>query len=531
MNEGTAQLIVLGLMGGIGLFVASWLFLKFLQSFLYICEPNQVLVFTGRSSRVEGRSRGYTVLKAGRRVRVPFIEQVQQLDMTAMTVDVRIQNAYSKGNIPLNVHAIANVKVATMEPALDNAIERFLGRERAEIQRVARETIEGALRGVLAKLTPEQVNEDRLKFVQVLSNDAEDDLARIGLQLDTLKIQSVTDEVNYLNSIGRARIAQALRDAEVAESDNKREADRQIAAFEAQGRVARETANAAIDSKRNDLRRIVAEFDARARAVEETTTAAETEARARAEVRLQEVRTELERLRLQADTVLPAEAARQAAELEAQAAAAPIAAQGRASAEALGAISEAWTEAGEAATDIFVVQQLEPLLKRVVDRLGEVELGHVNLVDSGDGTALGKLAAAQPAMVAEVLDAVGRAAGLDIRDILTRSAPAAPAGAARPRPAAPSTAPQSLRTTGTGTVIGGSSSTTSLGADEMAALRAQSARAAAAPQTSPLPRMTPAPGPAAEPAPRPVQELDDVEVVPVPRRTITDSNDQGGSRG
>lgn len=541
MNEDTARLIVLGLMGGIALFAMSVLLLKFLRSFLYICEPNQVIVFTGRQTRVAGRQRGYNVLHAGRRIRVPFIEQAQVLDMTAMTVDLRTTNAYSKGNIPLNVHAIANVKIASAEPALDNAIERFLGRERAEIQRVARETIEGSLRGVLARLTPEQVNEDRLKFVQALSADAEDDLARIGLQLDTLKIQSVTDDVNYLNSIGRARIAAALRDAEVAESDNKREADRALADYEARGRVARENASAVIDSRRNNLRRIVAELEAQARSAEERTAAAQGEARARAEVQLQEVRTQLERLRLQADTVLPAEASRVVSELRAQAAAAPISAQGRASAEALDLISGAWTEAGEAATDIFVVQQLEPLLRRVVGQLGDVDLGNINLIDSGDGVALGRLAAAQPAMIAQVLDSVGQAAGINIREILLRDAPVALPGASRATPPAPASrgvagSQGTLRSTGFGANLP-TSSTTAIDADEMARLRAQSSsRAPVASQATPVvshaapvaSQAAATPASVAAPALAPVTAPQAVPaVVPVPRRNF-DDNSNGG---
>ena len=40
----------------------------------------------------------------------------------------------------------------------------FMGRDIREIQRVGKETLEGHLRGVLATLTPEEVNEDRLQF-------------------------------------------------------------------------------------------------------------------------------------------------------------------------------------------------------------------------------------------------------------------------------------------------------------------------------------------------------------------------------
>ena len=75
-----------------------------------------------------------------------------------------VHNAYSKGTIPLNVQGVANVKVSNAPGIRDNAIERFLGRPMETIAQIAKETLEANLRGVLATLTPEEVNEDRLKF-------------------------------------------------------------------------------------------------------------------------------------------------------------------------------------------------------------------------------------------------------------------------------------------------------------------------------------------------------------------------------
>jgi flotillin len=89
---------------------------------------------------------------------------------------------------------------------------------------VAKQTSEGALREVLAQLTPEQVNDDRLKLRREPDpRSPEDDLDKLGLQLDTLKIQNVADEVGYLDSLGRPQIAAVLRDAENAENQAQQE--------------------------------------------------------------------------------------------------------------------------------------------------------------------------------------------------------------------------------------------------------------------------------------------------------------------
>ena len=92
---------------------------------------------------------------------------------------VSIQSVPRISRIPLSVQGIANIKIAGDEPLLGNALERFLGIALAEVQDIAKDTLEGNLRGVLATLTPEEVNEDRLKFAQSLIGEADVDLASV----------------------------------------------------------------------------------------------------------------------------------------------------------------------------------------------------------------------------------------------------------------------------------------------------------------------------------------------------------------
>ncbi len=309
---GTALPIALSIFGVI-------LFIWFLNTFLQICKPNEILILSGRKRRnKEGQEVGYRVIFGGRTMCIPIIETVKTMDLRTMPVRVEVKNAYSKGGTPLNIQAIANVKISNDRAIVGNAIERFLDRDRSEISRVAKETLEGNLRGVVGTLTPEQLNEDRLQFAERIAEDVSRDLSKLGLQLDTLKIQSVSDDVDYLNSIGRRQIALIVRDAEIAESNAVAEAEQIEADCRRQAEVAKTQAQTVVLQKENELRKIKAELEQQARSEEERTTAAAKEARAKAEQLLQTVRAELERLRLEADEVLPAEAQRQAQELKAR---------------------------------------------------------------------------------------------------------------------------------------------------------------------------------------------------------------------
>lgn len=411
----------IGAVVGAGIAVAAIIFVFIiLKSFLYIGKPNEVLIFAGRDHKVEdGSTVGYRLIFGGLAVQWPFLEEVKRMDLRTFPVRIDIRGAYSKGGIPLNVHAIANVKLSSDSEVIHNAIERFLGRGREEVVRVAQETLEGNLRGILATMTPEQVNEDRMSFVEQLLADVDPDMDKLGLHLDTLKIQNVSDERDYLDSLGRRRIAEIIKVAEVAESNAMKEAEETEAEAQGRGEVARRNAQAQIQKAQNELREYVAQLELKAKSEEERAEAKALEARAEAEQELQQVRTELEKLRLQADVVIPAEADKVARELIAAGEAADIAEKGRAMAEVLKMTSKVWMEAGDAAMDVFVIQQLESIMSRVAEAAKQVQVRQVALIDGGNGDALPNYVSSFPRIVSNLFVEMRDTVGIDIGGALT----------------------------------------------------------------------------------------------------------------
>jgi flotillin len=274
---------------------------------------------------------------------------------------------------------------------------------------------------VLATLTPEEVNEDRLKFAAALMLEADDDLHRLGLQLDTLKIQAVSDDVNYLASIGRRLIANVLLDAEVAEATNLSQAEQAEAHARQEGEVAIAKAETEILRAENRVKTVKATLDAEACRAEERTIQAALQARAEAEQDLEDIRMKLEALRLQANVVLPAQAEEQAMALRAQGDAAYTEEAGRAQAEVLQLMTDAWHKAGVDARDIFLIQNLEQVLKTVVSRVSTLEVDEVTLLDGGNGEALPSYVASYPAMVNSVLKELKASTGVDVLGILTQT--------------------------------------------------------------------------------------------------------------
>lgn len=430
-----------------GLAFAFLVFLILIRNLLYVCRPNEILIFTGRKQgpvivMPHGRSdqpEHFAGGGKGRKWRIPVLERVDHMDMRNLSIDIIVENAYSGGNIPLRIHAIANVKIHSDPAKVRNAIERFLGRERKEIYIVAQQTLEGAVREVVADMTPEQVNEDRLTFAEKLIVSAVKDFDKLGLELDTLKIQNVSDSTNYLDSLGRPRIARVLRDAENAENQAMQEITQAQAAAKQRSDVAKAQAETSILSKRNELAKVRAELDGEAMAVEREAEAAARTARAQAEQELQRIRAVLEQKRLQADVVIPAEARRQAEFTRAKGDAAPTIENGRALIEVLEATTHAWSVMGDNAKEIYVIQHLEQIIGTVLDNMDQIDVGEVNVLDRGDGSALAAYAAAYPQTVAAVLRALRETVGIDIPAVLEGSG----AAAGPPKPPLPGGSPTS----------------------------------------------------------------------------------------
>jgi flotillin len=424
---------VLGIFAGV-ILLAVLLLVALVKRILYICQPNEVLIFTGAHSKLEdGTLVGYKTVKGGRKLRVPLLERVDKMDLTNMTIEVAVRGAFSKGGIPLTVQGVANVKIAGETPMLDNAIQRLLGKRRDEIMVVAKDTLEGNLRGVLAKMTPEEVNEDKIKFSELLLLEAEHDLTKLGVDLNTLKIQNVTDEVGYLDSIGRIKSAEIKRNALVAEAqaraastvrDAENRQDTELARIDAEIRTARAETERRIADALTKKDAMVAESRGKMTAAI---------AKATAEIEVQNARIESVRRQLQADVIAPAQAACSAAEAKAKGEASRYVEQGRAQAAALGETITAWRQAGGNARDVFLMQKLGGLMHTVLGTIDQVHVQRLTMLpasaDGDGGTPL-------PTRMLVMAEQIKATLGIDIIEAVKSKLgpPALPAKAAAPAP-------------------------------------------------------------------------------------------------
>ena len=438
MDSITGTLVAAGVV--LGALIALLVTIK---SLIVIVPPNSAAVITGRSRQLaDGKGVGYRTVIGGRTLRIPIIEDVRWMPLATIPIEINVQNAFSKGGIPLSVQAVCNIKVASEpESTFNNGVERLLGKHVDEIEALAKETLSANLRGVLATLTPEEVNEDRLKFAAQLLEEADQDLQKLGLQLDTMKVQNVTDEVGYLAAVGRAKTAQVLKGAQIAEAQNEAETKQRQAEAMRVAEVAKAEAEMAVATARNTLRVKQAQLNQEAETTERVAKVEAQRAEVETQQRLETQRIELQKKRLQADVVEPAEAARVAAEAKARADAAPILENGKAQVEVLRLLYAQISNSGEQGFAVFMAEKLPQLLGTAVEAVKGIEIDRLVVMDGGAGDAVGNAANQRVNAAYKTLEGLGSAFGIDVQQVLQAAArkvgqPAVPAAVANYTPEA-----------------------------------------------------------------------------------------------
>ena len=175
------------------------------------CPSDRILVVYGK---VKGGRSAHCIHGGGAFI-VPLVQDYAYIGLTPMTINIPLQNALSFQNIRINVPSTFTVGVSTDPAVMVNAAERLLGLRADAIEGMAKEIIFGQLRLTVASLTIEQINQDRESFLAEIRKNVEPELNKIGLNLINVNITDITDESNYIESIGKKAAAEAINKAKV----------------------------------------------------------------------------------------------------------------------------------------------------------------------------------------------------------------------------------------------------------------------------------------------------------------------------
>jgi flotillin len=185
-------------------------------AFLRKVGPNEVLVVSGRGP--------VQYVTGGSQMVIPLFHTWNTLSLQVMTLDVTTPEVYTAQGVPVAVDGVAQIKIKKDEASLNAAAERFLGKRPEEIAKIALETVQGHLRGILGTLTVEHIYMSRDQFAQKVQEISASDLANMGLGIDSFTIRDIRDKHGYLEALGKPRIAEVKKTAAIAEAVAAKEA-------------------------------------------------------------------------------------------------------------------------------------------------------------------------------------------------------------------------------------------------------------------------------------------------------------------
>ncbi|MDX1630666.1 MAG: SPFH domain-containing protein [Thermoanaerobaculia bacterium] len=206
--------------------------------------PDDALIIYGRARWLTKRE-GFRIVRGGGAFVWPAWEQYEFLSLKMMTLDIDLKHVYTIQGIPINVKAVAQVKVGSDTEHIRTAAEGFLGLQDDQIAATIKETVAGHLRGIVGTLTVEELYRDQKRFQEKVREEAHIDLEGMGFEFKSFVFREIQDDEGYLNALGQPKIQEALKNARIATAN----ADRDAAIEEEQARQQKEQKRILVDTE------------------------------------------------------------------------------------------------------------------------------------------------------------------------------------------------------------------------------------------------------------------------------------------
>ena len=448
--------------------------------------PDEALIVTGsylgnKNVHVDEAGNKIKIIRGGGTFLLPVFQQAKPLSLLSSKLEVTTPEVYTEQGVPVMADGTAIIKIGGSIGEIATAAEQFLGKTKEDRENEAKEVLEGHLRSILGSMTVEEIYKNRDKFSQEVQRVASQDLAKMGLIIVSFTIKEVRDKNGYLDSLGKPRIAQVKRDADIATADadketrikraeaskdaKKAELERatevaeaekinqlKMAEFRREQDIARANADQAYDLETARAKQGVTENEMQIKIIErqkqieleekeilrrelqydsEVKKKADAdrysvEQAANAEKMKQMAEADAHQYRVEATAKAEAERVR----LDGQAKADALRAQGEseaevirltglAEAEAKQKVAEAFEQFGEAAVLDMVLKMLPEYAKQVAAPLGNID--KITVVDTGGSGSEGganKVSGYATNLMATMQESLKASSGIDVKELL-----------------------------------------------------------------------------------------------------------------
>lgn len=215
------------IVGGIVAFLLIALIAVFITKYR-TAGPDEALIVTGsylgnKNVHVDESGNRIKIIRGGGAFIFPVFQQAEPLSLLSSKLEVTTPEVYTEQGVPVMADGVAIIKIGGSIEEIATAAEQFLGKAKEDRENEAKEVLEGHLRSILGSMTVEEIYKNRDKFSQEVQRVASQDLAKMGLVIVSFTIKDVRDKNGYLDSLGKPRIAQVKRDADIATAEAEKE--------------------------------------------------------------------------------------------------------------------------------------------------------------------------------------------------------------------------------------------------------------------------------------------------------------------
>lgn len=465
-----------GILGPIVLvvFILLMMLIVFISKY-QTAKPDEALIISGsylgnKNVHADERGNKIKIVRGGGAFVLPVFQRSNRISLLSSKLDVSTPEVYTEQGVPVMCDGTSIIKIGSSVEEIATAAEQFLGKTREELENEAREVLEGHLRSILGSMTVEEIYQNRDKFSQSVQEVASVDLAKMGLIIVSFTIKEVRDKNGYLDSLGKPRIAQVKRDADIAEAEawketriKKAEAEKEsqqaelqrqteiaeaskekelkLATYKEAQDIAKAKADQAynLESARAQQEVVAQEMEVKVIERQKQIELEEKEIVRREKQYDSEVKKKADADRYAKEQEALAQKAREVAEAEAerfrvealaeaeasqtrlagQAEAESILARGAAEAEAKQKIADAFKEYGEAAVLSMVMEMLPQLMKEAAQPLGNID--KISVVDTGSGgenAGANRITNYATNLLAGTQETLKETTGLDVKELI-----------------------------------------------------------------------------------------------------------------
>jgi len=305
---------------------AFFILIGLLKKIIKVALPNRIMVVTGRKTKRNGKTFGFSVNR-GRTIVIPYFQAIGSLDLDVFPINVRVEGVNSANGITVGADTTACVCIDDDDEAmLYSAVERLMGKDSQQIHDQVRQTLIGNFRGALNKATPlqaigmEDVSVDsnsgeRAHFRAELFSDINADLRSFGMKVVSVSLQKIWDTSNYIANLAQKTLAEKRQEVEIEESRLRAIAEQAESDANRRTEIAKNKADEAIIAARQELEVYRRESEGLIKEASFTADQSIAQALNSGEAAVQKMLVELQKLKNQTSLTLEAGALEEKAQI------------------------------------------------------------------------------------------------------------------------------------------------------------------------------------------------------------------------